>query len=114
MLRSQEGRFASVPDRLRLTVSQNQEEPLLQASSPDEIALVKFSASMGMQLRERERLSCKMRNASGINENFKVLAMFPFTSESKKMSVLVRSVETGRHIYYVKGAEVVMEDKIKP
>ena len=40
--------------------------------------------------------------------------MFPFTSESKKMSVLVKSVETGRVLYYVKGAEVVMEHKIKP
>lgn len=55
-----------------------------------------------------------MRNAAGINENYKVLAMFPFTSESKKMSVLVRSEETGRILYYVKGAEVVMENKIKP
>jgi phospholipid-translocating ATPase len=55
-----------------------------------------------------------LRNAAGINENYKVLAMFPFTSESKKMSVLVRSEETGRILYYVKGAEVVMENKIKP
>jgi phospholipid-translocating ATPase len=30
------------------------------------------------------------------------------------MSVLVKSVETGRVMYYVKGAEVVMEHKIKP
>lgn len=57
---------------------------------------------------------CTIRNAVGINENYKVLAMFPFTSESKKMSVLVKSEETGRILYYVKGAEVVMEHKIKP
>lgn len=30
------------------------------------------------------------------------------------MSVLVKSKETGRVIYFVKGAEVVMEHKIKP
>ena len=30
------------------------------------------------------------------------------------MSILVKSEETGRIIYYVKGAEVVMEHKIKP
>jgi phospholipid-translocating ATPase len=57
---------------------------------------------------------CTLRNVVGINENYQVLAMFPFTSESKKMSVLVKSVETGRVLYYVKGAEVVMEHKIKP
>ena len=40
--------------------------------------------------------------------------MFPFTSESKKMSVLVKHEQTGKVLYYVKGAEVVMEHKIKP
>lgn len=67
-----------------------------------------------MQLRERERLKCTIKNASQINENYSVLAMFPFTSESKKMSVLLKSQETGRIIYFVKGAEVVMEHKIRP
>ena len=57
---------------------------------------------------------CTLRNVCGVYENYQVLAMFPFTSEAKKMSVLVKSVETGRVLYYVKGAEVVMEHKIKP
>ena len=65
-------------------------------------------------MKERERLRCTIRNAAGINENYRVLAMFPFTSESKKMSILVKSEETGRIVYFVKGAEVVMEHKIKP
>jgi len=73
----------------RASVHPANDEPILQASSPDEIALVKFSFMMNMQLRERERQKCTMRNAAGINENYTVLAMFPFTSESKKMSVLV-------------------------
>lgn len=30
------------------------------------------------------------------------------------MSVLLKSEETGRFIYFVKGAEVVMEEKLKP
>jgi phospholipid-translocating ATPase len=66
---------------IRGSLSRTEPEPLLQASSPDEIALVKFSYSMRMQLKERERLSCTIRNAAGINETYKVLAMFPFTSE---------------------------------
>ena len=86
----------------------------MQASSPDEIALVKFSYQMMMQLKERERQTCVLKNAAGIFENYKVLAIFPFTSESKKMSILVKQEETGRVLYYVKGAEVVMEHKIKP
>lgn len=49
-----------------------------------------------------------------MSENFEVLANFPFSSETKKMSILVKQKETGRYIYYVKGAEVVMEHKVKP
>lgn len=82
---------------------------ILQASSPDEIALVKYSNSLGMELTERDRTSVQIRNPKGIYENYEIIANFPFSSESKKMSVLVRHKETGKVIYYVKGAEVVME-----
>lgn len=67
-----------------------------------------------MKLKERERTQCTLRNLAGVSENYRVIAMFPFTSESKKMSVLLRQVETNRIIYYVKGAEVVVEGMIKP
>lgn len=89
-------------------------EPVLQASSPDEIALVKFASEMGAVLLERDRSSVQIRNADGKYENYEVLANFPFSSETKKMSVLLRQRETNRYLYYVKGAEVVMETKVKP
>lgn len=38
--------------------------------------------------------------------------MFPFTSETKKMGILVKSLDTDKYIYLVKGAEVVIEPKI--
>ena len=46
-------------------------------------------------------------------EEFEILRSFPFTSESKKMGCLLKSKNTGRYIYYLKGAEVVLEKKIK-
>jgi len=55
-----------------------------------------------------------IKNADNILENYEILANFPFSSETKKMSILVRHKETGRYIYYVKGAEVVMEHKVRP
>jgi len=55
----------------------------------------------------------QLRNASGIYENYDILANFPFSSQTKKMSVLVKQRETGKVIYYVKGAEVVMESIMK-
>jgi magnesium-transporting ATPase (P-type) len=41
-------------------------EPILQASSPDEIALVKFANEMNTRLIERDRLSVQIRNGDGV------------------------------------------------
>lgn len=46
-------------------------------------------------------------------ENYDILANFPFSSQSKKMSILVKQRETNKIIYYVKGAEIVMEGLMK-
>ena len=54
-----------------------------------------------------------MLDITGNIEEFDILASFPFTSESKKMGCLLKSRKSGRNIYYLKGAEVVMEHKIK-
>lgn len=86
---------------------------ILQASSPDEVALVKYSNSIAMELIERDRTFVQLRNSKGIYENYDIIANFPFSSQSKKMSVLVKQRETGKIIYYVKGAEVVMEGLMK-
>lgn len=66
-----------------------------------------------MSLVQRDRLSCVIRNAGGELESYEVLVSFPFTSESKKMGILVKSKETGKIFYYLKGAEIVIEPKIK-
>lgn len=47
-------------------------------------------------------------------EIYDIIANFPFSSQSKKMSVLVKQRETGKIIYYAKGAEIVMEGIIRP
>jgi phospholipid-translocating ATPase len=75
---------------------------------------VKFAIEMNMMLLERDRTKVMIRNADHKYENYEVLCNFPFSSETKKMSILVKHLETGRYIYYIKGAEVVMEHKIKP
>ena len=90
-----------------------EQEPQLEASSPDEVALVKFGYSVKMRLTERDRQTCSMQNICGDVETFDILASFPFTSESKKMGCLLKSRDTGRNIYFLKGAEMVMEHKIK-
>ena len=62
---------------------------------------------------ERDRTSVQLKNPQGVYENYTILANFPFSSKDKKMSVLVTQKETGKTIYYVKGAEVVLESMVK-
>ena len=92
---------------------QSGQKMILQASSPDEVALVKYSNSIKMELVERDRTFVQLRNCEGNLESYDILANFPFSSQTKKMSVLVRQRDTGKIIYYVKGAEIVMESLMK-
>jgi len=66
-----------------------------------------------MRLIERQRNTCTLVNIAGKSETFDILASFPFTSESKKMGALLKSRQTGRNVYFLKGAEIAMEHKIK-
>lgn len=75
--------------------------------------MVKFGFQLNISLVERDRTYCILRNSQGGLEEYDVLASFPFTSESKKMGILLRNRQTQQILYYLKGAEVVMEEKIK-
>ena len=83
-----------------------------QASSPDEVALVKFVDSIGLELTERDEESITLKNPNGDTEKYTVLANFPFSSETKRMGIIVRHESSGKHIFYLKGAEVVIEEKV--
>jgi phospholipid-translocating ATPase len=87
-------------------------QKIYQASSPDEVALVKFADGLNLVLNERSQTHVQIINANGVAENYEVLANFPFSSETKRMGILVKHIETNRLIFYLKGAEVVMESKV--
>ena len=61
-----------------------------------------------MKLIERDQNLIVILNAQGNEERYDVLANFPFSSESKRMGIVLRHQETKRIIFYLKGAEVVM------
>ena len=84
-----------------------------QASSPDEIALVKFADSIGMKLIERDQNVTEIENAAGVRERYTILANFPFSSDTKRMGIVLQNEATGKIIFYLKGAEVVMKAKVK-
>ena len=52
----------------------------MQGSSPDEVALVKFSNLVKMELKERDRTYVVLKNAAGELEHYDILANFPFSS----------------------------------
>ena len=79
-----------------------------QAASPDEIALVKFTESVGLTLHDRTARRIVLQDAAGRLDEFRVLNIFPFTSETKRMGIIVRHKRTGRIVFYMKGAESVM------
>lgn len=85
-----------------------------QASSPDEIALVKFADHLGMQLIDRDQNQITIKNPAGNKEQYEVMANFPFSSDTKRMGIVLRNVKNNLFIFYLKGAEVVMKHKVKP
>uniref|UniRef100_A0A8C5CGW2 Phospholipid-transporting ATPase n=1 Tax=Gadus morhua TaxID=8049 RepID=A0A8C5CGW2_GADMO len=79
-----------------------------QASSPDEVALVRWTDSVGLTLVNRDLASLQLRTPSGQTLTFHILQIFPFTSESKRMGIIVREEATGDITFYMKGADVAM------
>uniref|UniRef100_A0A8V5H2R7 Phospholipid-transporting ATPase n=1 Tax=Melopsittacus undulatus TaxID=13146 RepID=A0A8V5H2R7_MELUD len=79
-----------------------------QASSPDEVALVQWTESVGLTLVGRDQSSVQLRTPGGHILNFTILQIFPFTYESKRMGIIVRDESTGEITFYMKGADVVM------
>nr|CAG8434925.1 14431_t:CDS:10 [Entrophospora candida] len=79
-----------------------------QASSPDEVAIVKWTESVGLTLVFRDISEMHLRTPHGNILEFKILQIFPFTSESKRMGIIVQDKQTEEITFYEKGADVVM------
>ncbi|XP_058133905.1 probable phospholipid-transporting ATPase IIB isoform X5 [Dasypus novemcinctus] len=79
-----------------------------QASSPDEVALVQWTQSAGLTLVSRDLTSMQLRTPGGQLLTYCVLQTFPFTSESKRMGIIVKDESTAEITFYLKGADAVM------
>lgn len=66
-------------------------EATYQASSPDEIALVKYAKNVGLSLVKRDQSHMTLRAFEiGLNLEYQILQIFPFTSEAKRMGIIVK------------------------
>ncbi|KAH3955370.1 P-type phospholipid transporter [Parastagonospora nodorum] len=90
-----------------------------QASSPDEVAIVRWTEAVGLKLLSRDRESMTLQSCDSGDTIVKVriLNVFPFTSEGKRMGIVVKfyqgspdspSDEDGEVWFYQKGADTVM------
>jgi phospholipid-translocating ATPase len=90
-----------------------------QASSPDEIAIVKWTESVGLRVvhRDRHTIALESVELGRTVVKVRILDVFPFTSESKRMGILLEFFEdesappspgTGEIWFYQKGADTVM------
>ena len=95
-------------------ISENDENNITyQASSPDEVALVKFAERLNMKLFQRTDKEIKIKNTSNTLEEYKILANFPFSSETKRMGIILQNKKYNHIIFYLKGAENVMMKFVK-
>lgn len=86
-----------------------------QASSPDEIAIVQWTEHVGLRLLHRDRkfISLQFVGNDRIAVRVQVLNIFPFTSDSKRMGIIVRFLQdgdenSGEVYFFQKGADTVM------
>lgn len=92
-----------------------------QASSPDEVAIIRWTESIGLRLVHRDRHGITLSSVDNgrIVVRVRILHVFPFTSETKRMGIIVQffrgsettldiSEDAGEIWFYQKGADTVM------
>ncbi|GAB6024708.1 ATP synthase subunit 9 [Chamberlinius hualienensis] len=84
-----------------------------QASSPDEVALVSWTESVGLTLMKRDLDTMQLRTPQGVILGYTILQIFPFTSETKRMGIILREDASGEIVFYMKGADIVMSSVVQ-
>ncbi|KAF9880986.1 hypothetical protein CkaCkLH20_01136 [Colletotrichum karsti] len=91
-----------------------------QASSPDEIAIVRWTESVGLRLAHRDRKGMVLESTDTGREvvRVRIMDVFPFTSEGKRMGIIVQFFDHSQSTppnlanseiwFYQKGADTVM------
>jgi phospholipid-transporting ATPase len=88
-----------------------------QSESPDEETLVKAGENLGWKFIQRlpQGVTIARVTASpddpGVTKTFEILAIIPFDSTRKRMSVLVRHPDSSQVILYSKGADNIIFER---
>lgn len=77
-------------------------------ASPDEVAIIRGMHARGYVLKDKTHN--RIRYSTETKEyDFELIHVFPFTSETKRMSVIIRDKESQRVYLFVKGADTAIE-----
>jgi phospholipid-translocating ATPase len=92
-----------------------------QASSPDEIAIIRWTEAVGLKLLHRDRTGIVLQSSktNQVVVRVRILNIFPFTSEGKRMGIVVKFAHSDTDMstdinedseiwFYQKGADTVM------
>jgi phospholipid-translocating ATPase len=90
------------------------QEMVYEAESPDEIALVNAAKAYGVTLKARTPDSLTVDVPGLTSVNYDILHVLAFTSERKRMSVILRDHVTQEIILYCKGADSSMYNILRP
>ncbi|XP_077572622.1 phospholipid-transporting ATPase IC [Stigmatopora nigra] len=105
-------RFFTALTVCHTVMAQWQEDALVyQSSSPDEEALVGAARELGWVFLSRTRDVIDV-SEMGVKRHYKLLALLDFTSQRRRMSVLVREPEGGLKLY-CKGADIVILERLQ-
>lgn len=95
-----------------ITTSKHDSEDLVyQGTSPDEITLLDAAKEVGYIFKDRNSESMKVE-IFGKEKVFKLLQKVEFTSERKKMTIIVQDEETGYIMVLCKGADLAIFDRL--
>ncbi len=86
-------------------------ETIYNSSSPDESALVNGANFLGCQFLDRNEENIIKINFKNRIYNFKLLYLFEFNSDRKRMSVIIKD-ENNRIKLITKGADLVIFERI--
>ncbi|KAK8718683.1 hypothetical protein OTU49_014546, partial [Cherax quadricarinatus] len=77
------------------------------------VSLVRWTECVGLPLVHRDLTTLTLRTPAGKSLTYTVLQIFPFTSETKRMGIIVKEESTGEIVLYMKGADTVMSSMVE-
>ena len=83
------------------------------ASSPDELALINFAKFIGFEYIGTDQKNVMTVRFKDVLYQYRLLHVLEFNSTRKRMSVILRDLQVNQIILYTKGADSIIEKRLK-